>query len=90
MHFNKRDSDTRERVTQGHARVGVTGWVDDDELDSLGFCPMHPVNELTLDVALEALKLCRARRGFQLPKLLRYAKLCRVERVMRPYLEALS
>ena len=47
-------------------------------------------NKIGLDVALEALKLCRARRGFQLSKLLRYAKLCRVERVMRPYLEALS
>ena len=47
-------------------------------------------NKIGLDVALEALKLCRARRGFQLGKLVRYAKLCRVERVMRPYLEALS
>ena len=47
-------------------------------------------NKIGLDVALEALKLCRARRGFQLPKLLRYAKICRVERVMRPYLEALT
>jgi predicted transcriptional regulator of viral defense system len=47
-------------------------------------------NKIGLDVALEALKLCRARRGFQLSKLIRYAKICRVERVMRPYLEALS
>ena len=47
-------------------------------------------HKIGLDVALEALKLCRARKGFQLSKLLRYARLCRVERIMRPYLEALS
>ena len=43
-----------------------------------------------LDVALEAMKLCRARKGFQLSKLLRYTRLCRVEQIMRPYLEGLS
>jgi predicted transcriptional regulator of viral defense system len=47
-------------------------------------------HKIGLDVALEALKLCRARRGFQQKKLINYARLCRVERVMRPYLEALS
>jgi predicted transcriptional regulator of viral defense system len=47
-------------------------------------------HKIGIDVALEALKLCRARKRFQLRKLITYARLCRVERIMRPYLEALS
>ncbi len=41
-----------------------------------------------LDVALEALKLYRQRHDFDADELLHYARVCRVERVMRPYLEA--
>ncbi len=44
--------------------------------------------KIGLDVALEALKLYRQRRDFDANELLRYARVCRVERVMRPYLEA--
>lgn len=47
-------------------------------------------NKLGLDVAIEALKLCRARVGSTPRKLLHYARICRVEQVMRPYLEALG
>ena len=45
-------------------------------------------NKIGMDVALEALKLHRERNGFDLEALLDYARVCRVERVMRPYLEA--
>jgi predicted transcriptional regulator of viral defense system len=46
-------------------------------------------NKLGLDVALEALKLyLRERRG-RPDELVRFARLCRVEKVMRPYVEAL-
>ena len=45
-------------------------------------------NKLGMDVVLEALKLYKARKQFNLGELLRYAKVCRVERIMRPYLEA--
>ena len=41
------------------------------------------------DVALEALKLYRQHREFDVGKLLHFARICRVEKVMRPYLEAL-
>lgn len=41
-----------------------------------------------MDVVLEALKLYKARKQFNLETLLKYAKVCRVEKVMRPYLEA--
>lgn len=45
-------------------------------------------NKLGLDVALEALKAWRSRRGATIERLLEQARVCRVERVMRPYLEA--
>lgn len=44
-------------------------------------------NKLGMDVVLEALKLYKARKQFDLEGLLKYAKVCRVEKVMRPYLE---
>ena len=47
-------------------------------------------NKIGPDVAIEALKLCRERKGSTPRKLLHYARVCRVERVMRPYLEALG
>jgi len=45
-------------------------------------------NKVGLDVALEALRDYRAARG-DLEELRRFAKVCRVDRVMRPYLEAI-
>ncbi len=45
--------------------------------------------KLGLDLAIEALKTYRTRPGFDVARLLHYARLCRVERVMSPYLEAL-
>jgi predicted transcriptional regulator of viral defense system len=45
-------------------------------------------NKIGMDVVLEALKLYKTRKKFNLGELLRYAKICRVEKVMRPYLEA--
>ena len=47
-------------------------------------------NKIGLDVALEALKDARAQRKFSSDDLWRYAKVCRVANVMRPYLEALA
>jgi predicted transcriptional regulator of viral defense system len=46
-------------------------------------------NKIGMDVVLEALKLYKARKQFNLEALLKYAKVCRVEKVMRPYLEAI-
>ena len=46
-------------------------------------------NKLGMDVVLEALKLHKARNGLNLGELLKYARICRVEKVMRPYLEAI-
>lgn len=45
-------------------------------------------NKIGMDVVLEALKLYKTRKPFKLAALLDYAKICRVQNVMRPYLEA--
>jgi predicted transcriptional regulator of viral defense system len=45
-------------------------------------------NKIGMDVALEALKLYKTRKEFNLGELLKYARICRVAQVMRPYLEA--
>lgn len=47
-------------------------------------------NKIGLDVALEALKDVRAKRTATADDLWRYAKICRVTNVMRPYLEAIE
>lgn len=47
-------------------------------------------NKIGLDVALEALREAWRQRRFKMTELDRYARICRVQRVMRPYLEALA
>jgi predicted transcriptional regulator of viral defense system len=46
-------------------------------------------NKIGLDVAVEGLKLCMERKRSRPQELLQYARVCRVQEVMRPYLEAL-
>jgi len=45
-------------------------------------------NKIGLDVAIEALDLCLKRRRAKPADILRYARACRVEKVMMPYLQA--
>jgi predicted transcriptional regulator of viral defense system len=45
-------------------------------------------NRIGMDIVQEALRSYRARRRPDYDAVLRYARICRVERVMRPYLEA--
>ena len=47
-------------------------------------------NKIGMDVAIEALKLHKTQNGFNLGELIEYARICRVEKVMRPYLEAMT
>ncbi len=47
-------------------------------------------NKIGLDVAIEALQDCRQRRKCSADDLWRFAEICRVQRVMRPYLEAIG
>jgi predicted transcriptional regulator of viral defense system len=46
-------------------------------------------NKVGIDVAIEALRDCLRERKCAVDDLWRYAKVCRVQNVMRPYLEAL-
>ncbi len=46
-------------------------------------------HKIGVDVAVEALKLCLTRKKAKPVQIMHYARLCRVERVIRPYLEAL-
>ena len=45
-------------------------------------------NKIGMDVVLEVLKLYKTRKKFNLNELLKYAEICRVEKVIKPYLEA--
>ena len=47
-------------------------------------------NRIGIDVAVEALRLFHERKKAPMRELLNYARLCRVERVMMPYIEALQ
>ena len=46
-------------------------------------------NKIGLDTCVEALRRYRESRGFNPDVLLRYAAICRVKQVMRPYIEAM-
>jgi len=46
-------------------------------------------NKIGLDTAVEAVRFYRERRRVNVDALMRYAAICRVEKVMRPYLEAI-
>lgn len=61
------------------------------------YCPAKTIadcfkyrNKIGLDVALEALRECRRERRCTMDDLWRFAKVCRVANVIRPYIEALS
>lgn len=46
-------------------------------------------NKVGMDVVLEALKFYKSRMDFRIDELLKYARVCRVEKVMMPYLESI-
>jgi predicted transcriptional regulator of viral defense system len=46
-------------------------------------------NKIGLDVAIEALKDCLRQKKADVNEIYRYAKICRVSNVIRPYMEAL-
>jgi predicted transcriptional regulator of viral defense system len=46
-------------------------------------------NKIGLDTAVEAVRFYRERRSVNVDALMHFAAICRVEKVMRPYLEAI-
>ena len=47
-------------------------------------------NKIGIDVAIEALRDYLSKRGRSMDELLRAADVCRVARVIKPYIESLS
>lgn len=56
---------------------------------TLADCFKHR-NVVGLDTALEALRVYWRKRGTKIDELIKYAKICRVDNVMKPYLEAVQ
>lgn len=85
-------------VTMSHE--GLVEGFEKHEIDGVMvsvFCPAKTVadcfkyrNKIGLDVALEALKDGWRAQMFTMDDLLRYAKVCRVAKVMQPYMESLG
>ena len=80
-----------EAMTTGIERANVAG------ASVRVFCVAKTVadcfkfrNKVGLDVALEALNEAWAARRVTMDELWRYAQICRVANVMRPYMEALG
>lgn len=46
-------------------------------------------NQLGMDIVLEALRFYRERKPFDIRGLMKYARICRVETIMKPYIEAM-
>jgi predicted transcriptional regulator of viral defense system len=77
----------------------LTGGVEDHRIEGVEVKVYKPAktvadcfkyrNKIGLDVAIEALRDYRQKHRRGMDELWRFAKICRVERVMRPYLEAL-
>jgi hypothetical protein len=60
------------------------------------YCPEKTIadcfkfrNKLGMDIVLEAVKLYKVRKKFNIQKLIKYGKICRVDKIMMPYLEAI-
>lgn len=78
----------------------MTAGVETVDVDGVGvrvFCVAKTVadcfkfrNKIGLDVALEALHEAWRQRRVTMDELWRYAQICRVANVMRPYMEALG
>lgn len=82
------------------SQAGLAEGVERHEIDGVMvavFCPAKTVadcfkyrNKIGLDVALDALQAGWRAQRFTLDELLRYAKVCRVAKVMQPYMESLG
>ena len=85
---------TTHRFSEPTLRTGI----EEHKIDSVSIKIYNPEktladcfkfrNKIGMDIVLEALKLYKAHKRFNLGDLLKYAKICRVEKIMRPYLEA--
>lgn len=73
--------------------------IEDHEIDDINVRVYRPAktvadcfkfrNQIGMDVAIEALKLYRRTSGFDVNELMKFARICRVDMIMRPYVEAI-
>jgi len=76
-----------------------TEGVDTHDLDGVSICIYSPEktladcfkfrNKVGLDTVVEAIRFYRERRSIKVDDLVHYASVCRVNKIMRPYLEAI-
>jgi len=82
-----------------YSEPSATEGVEIHEVDGIGIRIYSPEktladcfkyrNKIGLETAIEALRLYRSRKRVRVDDLMRFARVCRVVPVMRPYLEAL-
>ncbi len=83
------------RLSEGPYRAGI----ERHQLDgrtvnvysrekTLADCFKHR-NEVGLDTVIEAVRMYKSQKKVQIDEILRYAEVCRVSRVARPYLESI-
>lgn len=84
--FHKFSSDSFQAGIEEHQIDGIFVKVYSPE-KTLADCFKFR-NKIGMDIVLEALKLYKTRMTFDHKKIMEYAKICRVDRVMLPYLEA--
>lgn len=86
VHAHKFSKEAFEAGIEEHKIDGVVVKIYNPE-KTLADCFKYR-NKLGMDVVLEALKLYRSQKKVNMDKLLKYGRICRVENVMRSYLEA--
>ena len=60
MYLNKRYLDTRQRISQRHARMCESAWIHDDEVD-VATCLMYAIDKDAFVVRLDVSEVCRLR-----------------------------
>ncbi len=86
IQFHKFSENSFQAGVEKHQIDGVTVNVYNPEKTLVDCFKFR--NKIGMDIVLEALKLYKSRMKFNHKKLLEYAKICRVDKVMLPYLEA--
>lgn len=86
MQFHKFSAGSFQAGVENHQIDGVNVKVYSPE-KTLADCFKFR-NKIGMDVVLEALKLYKSRMKFDHKKILEYARICRVDKIVFPYLEA--
>jgi predicted transcriptional regulator of viral defense system len=96
MLYSLRDKGIIEQVSRGAYRLKAG--IDYHILDGASVIIYNPEktladcfkfrNKIGMDIVIEALKIYRSRQKINLEKLLAFAEVCRIKKIMTPYLDA--